>query len=64
MLCGVEDKGDLLVYTDASISGRGGVLKQFRPDENREVPTFFVSKKFSSAAMKFNDLARMFWNIL
>lgn len=50
----VEEEGELRVYTDASIVGIGGVLKQFR--ENVEVPIMFISKKFSSTAANWSTL--------
>lgn len=53
MLYSIEDEGKLTVYTDASIVGVGGVLKQYRSLENREVPIMFVSKKFSIPASRW-----------
>ena len=56
MLYGVEEDGELRVYSDASIVGVGGTLVQFREREDREVPIMFVSKKFSPTSAKWSTI--------
>jgi len=63
MLYGIEEEGELLVYTDASITGVGGILKQFRKSENREVPIIFISKKFSSVAARWSTIEQECYGI-
>jgi hypothetical protein len=55
-LSSLEPEGEITVYTDASTIGIGGVLKQFRKSEGREVPIMFVSQKFTDAARKWSTI--------
>jgi hypothetical protein len=52
----LRDQGDIILYTDASKFGIGGVLMQFREEVEKEVPICFVSKKFSKQAMDWSTI--------
>ena len=50
----MNDEDPVILYTDASTLGVGAVLMQVQ--NKKEVPVCFLSKKFSSAAMKWSTI--------